>query len=179
MADWHYIGHYGQLGPLTREQVEELVEGGVIVRDTYVWRTGMADWVPAERVPELQDALRRAEPYTAPPPPPMPGARVAAPPVAPTPAFPSGYGSMPVAAPMDHSMFSAVRSDRSRAMGGLLQILFPGVGRMYLGYAAYGVLQLVLAVATCGILYLWSFVDGIIILTGGVKLDGFGRQLAD
>lgn len=179
MADWHYIGHYGQLGPLTQEQVEELVDGGVIVADTYVWRTGMPDWQPAERVPELRDTLRRAEPYAAPPPPPAPGTRVAAPPAAPPMGQPFAYRPMPATQTMMHPGFAAVRSDRSRAMGGVLQILFPGVGRMYLGYAAYGVLQLVLAMATCGILYVWSFVDGILILTGGVKLDGYGRQLAD
>src|SRR5579859_2938673 len=41
VGEWYYIGHYGQLGPLTREQIDELVTGGVISRDTYVWRAGM------------------------------------------------------------------------------------------------------------------------------------------
>ena len=41
VADWYYIGHYGQLGPLTKEQIDELVDGGVIARETYVWSTGM------------------------------------------------------------------------------------------------------------------------------------------
>ena len=49
---------------------------------------------------------------------------------------------------------------------------------MYLGYAAYGVLQLVFTLCF-GIGYLWSIIDGIIILTGGIKLDGYGRQLPD
>ncbi|RYD41081.1 MAG: TM2 domain-containing protein [Verrucomicrobiaceae bacterium] len=72
-----------------------------------------------------------------------------------------------------------LRSDRSRTAAGLLQLFVPGAGRMYLGYFAYGVLQLVLFVATCGFLYLWSFIDGIIILTGGLKFDGYGRHLND
>jgi TM2 domain-containing membrane protein YozV len=76
-------------------------------------------------------------------------------------------------------VFAGIRSDRSRAAAGILQLILPGVGRMYLGYLAYGVLQLLLTIMTCGLLWLWSFIDGIIILTGGVKLDGYGRQLPD
>src|SRR5437868_3694699 len=56
VADWYYIGHYGQLGPLTFEQVEELVQGGVIGRDTFVWRHGLSDWQAADRVTELSAA---------------------------------------------------------------------------------------------------------------------------
>jgi TM2 domain-containing membrane protein YozV len=75
--------------------------------------------------------------------------------------------------------FSGPRSDRSRTAAGILQIILPGVGRMYLGYIAYGFIQLFLTIVTCGFLWIWSFIDGIIILTGGLKLDGYGRQLAD
>ena len=56
MADWYYIGHYGQLGPLTREQIDELIDGGVIARDTFVWSTGMAEWQPADRISEKKVA---------------------------------------------------------------------------------------------------------------------------
>ena len=73
MAEWYYIGHYGQLGPLTPEQVEELVEGGVILPETYVWRTGMPQWQNAEHVVELRATFLRADVFAAPPPPPMPG----------------------------------------------------------------------------------------------------------
>jgi len=72
-----------------------------------------------------------------------------------------------------------VKSNKSRVAAGLLQIFIPGVGRMYLGYAAYGVVQFVLSIATCGVLWLWSLIDGIIMLTGGLKLDGYGRVLDD
>jgi TM2 domain-containing membrane protein YozV len=54
----------------------------------------------------------------------------------------------------------------------------PGVGRMYMGYGAIGVLQLVLTLCG-GVGYIWSFIDGIIILSGGVKMDGYGRQMKD
>ena len=75
--------------------------------------------------------------------------------------------------------FGGIRSDRSRTAAGILQILIPGVGRMYLGYLAYGVIQLALTIVTCGVLWIWSFIDGIIILTGGLKMDGYGRQLSE
>jgi hypothetical protein len=173
VADWYYIGHYGQLGPLTREQIDELIDGGVISRESYVWSTGMAEWLPAERVPELRNTFSIAQPMSAPPPPPvmprMPNPQA-------TPA--RTFGADSFAVPGFSPVYSPIRSDRNRALAGILQLLIPGVGRIYLGYAAYGVLQLFFTLCF-GIGYLWSIIDGIIILTGGVKLDGYGRQLAD
>lgn len=55
----------------------------------------------------------------------------------------------------------------------------PGVGRMYLGYWAQGVIQLVVTIVTCGVLWIWPFIDGILMLAGSVKLDGYGRRLED
>ncbi len=194
MADWYYIGHYGQLGPLTREQIDELVQGGVIARDTYVWYTGMSDWLPAERCPDLLSLFVNTAP-TSPPPPPAPRFEPAAPtqprsyglepgfmsaPQAPTQsvfptqspyASPSPYGSYQPA-------FSATRSDKSRALGGILNLVIPGLGRMYLGYGAIGALQLV-SFLCMGIGFVWSFIDGILILTGGLKFDGYGRELPE
>lgn len=74
---------------------------------------------------------------------------------------------------------SLPKSDRSRVLAGVLQLIIPGTGRMYLGYAAQGVLQLFLTPFGCGVGWLWSVIDGLIILTGGVKLDGYGRRLND
>jgi hypothetical protein len=173
VADWHYIGHYGQLGPLTFEQVEELIQGGVIARDTYVWRHGLADWTPAERVSDLSGAFSLSEPVSMPPPPPIP--RAVAPVVANRPLAPT-TGYMAANPDFNPMMYGIVRSDRSRAIAGLLQVI-PGVGRMYLGYWAHGVLQLVFTM--CGIGLFWSWIDGLIILAGGVKLDGYGRRLPE
>lgn len=175
MGDWYYIGHYGQLGPLTREQVDELVTGGVIARDTYVWRNGMSDWIFAERCPELLESFRKIEPQSAPPPPrpmtepPRPGAA----------SMVNTYEYALNKPTAFYPSFGALKSDRSRTAAGILQLLLPGVGRMYLGYLAYGVIQLALTIVTCGFLWIWSFIDGIIILTGGLKLDGYGRHLSD
>lgn len=184
VGDWYYIGHYGQLGPLTRAQIDELIDGAVIGRDTYVWRTGMADWVPASRVDELRDVFLRSDPNLTPPPPPSPST------TNPTstlqnqfssfsPGFEGSYGANVPASQAYNRLGTGVQSDRKRVVGGILQLLFPGVGRMYLGYLAYGVLQLVLTIMTCGVLSIWSFIDGIIILSGGLRIDGYGRRLED
>ena len=174
VADWYYIGHYGQLGPLTREQIDELVEGGVIARDTHVWCSGMPEWLPAERVPDLKSTFAATSQTTTPPPPPMPRMTDAGS----MPARTFGADSFAMPPPTFNPVYSSVASDRSRALAGVLQLIIPGVGRIYLGYAAHGVLQLFFTLCF-GIGYLWSIIDGIIILTGGVKLDGYGRQLRD
>ena len=178
MGDWYYIGHYGQLGPLTREQMDELIQGSVIAADTFVWRNGMTDWIRADRSPELASSFQQVTNFAAPPPPPSPAP--ATPPRTIGRAAPH-LGSDQQIHPTTgyYPAFGGIRSDRSRLAAGILQLIIPGVGRMYLGYVAYGVLQLVLTVGTCGLLWLWSFIDGIIILSGGVKLDGYGRQLPD
>jgi hypothetical protein len=174
VADWYYIGHYGQLGPLTFEQVEELIQGGVIARDTYVWHHGMADWSAAYLVRDLANAFQLIDPIVVPPPPPGPRT-VTAPPAPLRPASANAL-YLPANPDLNPMTYGIVRSDRSRAIAGLLQV-FPGVGRMYLGYWAHGVLQLVFMM--CGVGFIWSWIDGLIILAGGVKLDGYGRRLPE
>lgn len=176
-AEWYYIGHYGQLGPLTRDQMDELVEGGVIVRDTYVWRTGMNDWVQADRINELRSSFATADPFLVPPPPPSARPTMQAP--MNSPVAMGGWQNDTLVRPQQaYPAFGAVKSDRSRVLAGILNLFLPGVGRIYLGHAAHGVLQLVLFFCG-GVGWVWSFVDGIIILAGGVKYDGYGRVLAD
>ena len=157
----------------------ELVEGGVIVQDTYVWKTGMATWQCATDVSELRASLQNSIAFAPPPPPPFvpeprPNPSQVYSPPRPNPAPPQAaiyptYANLPYIGP---------RSDRSRVLGGILQIVLPGVGRMYLGYYALGVMQLVLTICT-GVMVLWPFIDGIVILSGGVKFDGFGRVMSD
>lgn len=177
MGDWYYIGHYGQLGPLTREQIDELIGGGVISRETYVWRAGMSQWQAADAISDLSSAFRAAEPYIAPPPPPP---MMTAPP--PRQANFNAYGmdsGTSYLATQQRTNLATVPSDRSRVLGGILQIIFPGIGRMYLGYLAYGLLQLVFTFCTFGVGWLWSFIDGLIILSGSLKMDGYGRNFND
>ncbi len=76
-----------------------------------------------------------------------------------------------------HPVTGAPYSDKSKVVAGVLQLVLPfGVGRFYMGDTQTGVLQLVVAVLTCGIGGLWSFIDGILILTGN-PVDAYQRPL--
>ena len=161
-AEWYYVGRYGELGPLTLSQMQDLAMDGVISSDTFVWKQGMAEWKPASSMSDLSTRLG-AE--LTPPPPPMPvvDART----IAPTaPRFEPTY---------HHHRIEDSPLSRSRA--GLLNLI-PGVGRLYLGYSAIGVLQLV-TFLVCGVGFIWAVIDSIYILTGGLKHDGYGRPLKD
>jgi TM2 domain-containing membrane protein YozV len=175
MSDWYYVGHYGQLGPLTRDQVDELIDGGVIVRETYVWKTGMATWMPADQVAELGASFAKAQPFAAPPPPPS-APPMMSPSAATAPYGTSSWSSSPMTVPY-YGALPVIHSDRSRVLAGILQLFLPGIGRIYLGYMAIGVLQLIFTIVTCTIGWLWPFIDGILILAGTPKLDGYGRVL--
>lgn len=169
MYEWFYVGQYGQLGPLSSEQMIELIESGVITAETYVWRRGMSEWVYASTIPQFAALLR---PGYVPPPPPPPGAPVSNMDPVPPISARSYYGSRA-------ADFGGISSPCSRIAAGVMQILLPGVGRMYLGYTAIGVLQLLLTICTFGLLWIWPFIDGILILAGTVKYDGYGRLLQE
>lgn len=68
---------------------------------------------------------------------------------------------------------------KSRVAAGLLQIFFGGfgAGRFYLGYGGIGAAQLLLSIFTFGVGAIWGFIDGIVILAGGVKTDARGIPL--
>lgn len=187
-AEWHYVGNYGQLGPLTMENLSELIADCVIGLDTFVWRPGMRDWEPAGNIPQLVPLFKQE---TTPPPPPTPGSRSALMGTGPgsppglSPAVPhtpmridSGYAPMTPygSSSWSPSLYSAPKSDKNRLTAALLNVI-PGVGRLYLGHVAVGVLQLITSV--CGFGFLWSWVDGIYILVGGLRHDGYGRELPD
>lgn len=185
VASWYYVGTFGQLGPLTLEQMNELIEGSVIEKGTYVWKPGMNDWLPAGNIVEFMSTFKLIEPLTGPPP--TPGPQI---PPAPTQATSSYVPPMvapqvsrPVNSPVPTFVYNRQlmlpRSDKNRTAAGLLQLFVPGLGRMYLGYAALGVIQLMVTILTCGIAWLWSVIDGIMILSGQVRIDGYGRALED
>jgi TM2 domain-containing membrane protein YozV len=167
VGEWYYIGHYGQLGPLTREQLDELIDGEVIARDTYVWRVGMSEWIAAGQCNDLVTRFKTQVPVFDPPPPPAPAPIQG-------PAVEAEVVRSQVYAQYPRAQYT-VQSDRNRILAGILQIFIPGVGRMYLGYGALGVVQLLSIL--CGVGAIWGLIDGILILCGSVKLDGFGRQM--
>lgn len=172
---WYYIGHYGQLGPLSESQMRDLIQDGVIERDTYVWRTGMGEWLRAADTMELARFIDTLQANTPPPPPAarpaetFTSSRVGAMPPGPVPNYPQQA--------RPNYLDSLPLSDRSRVAAGVLQFVLPGVGRMYLGFVAQGIIQFILA--PCGLGVLWSWIDGIIMFTGGVKVDGYGRRIPD
>ena len=186
-AEWYYVGHYGQLGPLTLQNISELAADGVIERDTYVWNPKMPDWEMAANVRELVDFFIKS---SNPPPPPTPGARGLTATTTAQQFSSGGYNQQVPLRPLNQNTalspyggsqwtlgtLSATRSDKNRLTAALLNVI-PGVGRLYLGHIAIGVLQLITAM--CGFGVIWSWIDGIYILAGGVKHDGYGRELPD
>jgi TM2 domain-containing membrane protein YozV len=185
--DWYYVGNYGQLGPLTFEQVQEFVRDGVIAPNTFVWNNMMLNWEPAEKVPQLMQIFAQNAALNGPPPIPM-----QAPPSMPQAPMQNQVPGLLVSpftqmSPVSHQQYAhpyAVNyalavpiSDKSRVVAGILQII-PGVGRMYLGYWAQGAIQMISGFL-CGVGVIWSFVDGVAMLLGNTKYDGYGRVLRD
>ena len=69
---------------------------------------------------------------------------------------------------------------KSRLSAGILQIFCGviGLGRFYMGYKTYAVLQILSSVLTCGLAGIaWGIFDGIMILNGTVMYDNFGNLL--
>lgn len=74
---------------------------------------------------------------------------------------------------------------KSKMVAGLLGIFLGGFGvhNFYLGYIAKAVIQLVITVVTCGFgafaSGIWGLIEGILILTGKINVDGKGVPLKD
>lgn len=69
---------------------------------------------------------------------------------------------------------------KSKMVAGLLNLICllgvpGGIGRLYLGYIGIGLAQLFLSFVCIG--YIWSIIDGILILTGSVDRDAEGNVL--
>ncbi len=70
---------------------------------------------------------------------------------------------------------------KSKLVAGLLGIFLGGFGihRFYLGYTGIGITQIIVTIVTCGIGYLWGFIEGILILVGNINKDAQGNPLTD
>jgi len=44
---WYYMAGNNRQGPLAQEEIHGLIASGNISRETFVWKEGMADWLPA------------------------------------------------------------------------------------------------------------------------------------
>lgn len=54
---WYYAQNGQQVGPVSPEELKNLLSSQALVRDTPVWREGMAQWLPANQIPELVQGL--------------------------------------------------------------------------------------------------------------------------
>lgn len=97
-------------------------------------------------------------------------------------ANPNGYpnGGYP------NNTYPTVYSEpKSRLVAGLLGIFVGtlGIHNFYLGYKTRGLWQLLLTLCTCGFLApaigIWALVEAILIFTGSIAVDGYGRPLKD
>lgn len=82
-----------------------------------------------------------------------------------------------------HPLTGEPLSDKTKLVGGLLQLLgllgLVGIGRIYLGYTGLGIAQLVVGLVTCGIgAVIWGIVDAVLIFTDKVR-DAQGRPLRE
>ena len=74
---------------------------------------------------------------------------------------------------------------KSKMAAGLLGIFLGGFGvhNFYLGYTGKAVAQLLITLLTCGfggvISGIWGLIEGIMILTGSIKVDGKNVPLAE
>lgn len=74
---------------------------------------------------------------------------------------------------------------KSKLAAGLLGIFLGafGVHNFYLGYTGKAVAQLLITILSCGVLSfasgIWGLIEGILILTGSITVDGNGNELRD
>ena len=74
---------------------------------------------------------------------------------------------------------------KSKIAAGLLGIFLGGLGvhNFYLGYTGKAVAQLLISLLSCGFLAwgsaIWGLIEGILILTGSISVDGNGNPLKD
>jgi len=74
---------------------------------------------------------------------------------------------------------------KSKMAAGLLGIFLGafGVHNFYLGYTGKAVAQLLISLLSCGFLAfassIWGLIEGILILTGSISVDGNGIPLRD
>jgi TM2 domain-containing membrane protein YozV len=100
---------------------------------------------------------------------------------------PAGQYPQPYADPMApygrHPLTGEPLSDKSKMIGGLLQLIglfgLVGIGRIYLGYTGLGIAQLVVGLITCGLgAVIWGIIDAVLIFTDKVR-DPEGRPLRE
>src|ERR687891_233446 len=67
---WFYLQDGNPAGPVEEGAIATLLRGGTLGPASYVWKEGMADWLPVAEVPDLRPLMVPAS--VVPPPLPMP-----------------------------------------------------------------------------------------------------------
>lgn len=121
---------------------------------------------------------------------PVPQQPFGAPPQAPQPPYPYGAPQQPYGVPQPPyaapaPMVVDPNMQKSKMAAGLLGIFLGsfGVHNFYLGYTGKAVAQLLITVLTCGfgsfVSGIWGLVEGIMILSGNINVDGKNIPLKD
>jgi TM2 domain-containing membrane protein YozV len=149
---WLSVGDGKTYGPYTVEELLQHRNDGRVGVTAQLCPEGGSNWMPATAVLEFR-------------------ASASTPPVVPPPAPPFAPNIDPLA--------------KSKVAAGILGILLGalGVHNFYLGYTGKGIAQLLITVLTCGwgsiFSGIWGLIEGILILTGSINVDGSGRPLRD
>ncbi|MBT3341127.1 MAG: DUF4339 domain-containing protein [Planctomycetes bacterium] len=76
MSEWYYGFEGEQKGPVPESVLQHMLERGGLPEKTLVWSEGMAEWVPAKKVAQLQPQPEQPRAFVEPPPrKPKPGVR--------------------------------------------------------------------------------------------------------
>ena len=97
------------------------------------------------------------------------------------------YTAQPTQTPPVQSAPSPVQGEepKSRMVAGLLGIFlgYLGIHNFYLGNTTKALIQLLVSVLTCGFgaipMSIWGLVEGIMLLTGSITVDGKGNPLKE
>jgi TM2 domain-containing membrane protein YozV len=132
---WYYEQNGNRIGPVDEATMRGLIANRTISIDTLVWTNGMANWTPLQQT-QLAAGL--------PVPPPMP---YAAP-------------SSPQYKPVE----STPHPDAKDRVAYVLLAVLLGIGihNFYAGYTTRGIIQLLVSILSCGILWFFMWIWAII-----------------
>jgi TM2 domain-containing membrane protein YozV len=132
---WYYEQNGNRIGPVDEATMRQLIADRTISIDTLVWTNGMANWTPLQQT-QLAAGL--------PVPPPSP------------------YSAP--AAPQYHPIQSQHHPDAKDRVAYVLLAVLLGIGihNFYAGYTTRGIIQLLVSILSCGILWFFMWIWAII-----------------
>jgi TM2 domain-containing membrane protein YozV len=132
---WYYEQNGNRIGPVDEATMRSLIANRTISIDTLVWTNGMANWTPLQQT-QLAAGL------------PVP------PPMSQTATISLQYHSIP-------SQHHPDAKDRVAYV--LLAVLLGiGIHNFYAGYTTKGIIQLLVSILSCGILWFFMWIWAII-----------------